>query len=374
MFLKDISITNFRNHQKTKISLAQNINIIYGNNGQGKTNILESIYVLGLTKSHRSFIDDNLIKNGEEVAIIKGTIKTDISYALELIINKTSKKMKIDNFPISKVGDYIQKMNIIIFYAEDLELIRGVPGVRRKYLNTELGQLSANYYNVTNQFNKILKTRNEYLKKISNNELVDMNYFEILTDYFVEKSIFLYRMRKQYIDKLNNYCNEIFKSLSGLEGFTLKYETSNDFSSFDRETIKNDLYHSLKDNYDKEVKFKTTLYGPHKDDFVFYLNDMNLRNYGSQGQQRMAVLSLKLAEIEIFKDFKQTSPIILLDDVFSELDNKKKNNLLKFIDNGMQVIITTTDLKNISKKITQKAKLIKVNNGKIEKGDKNGRK
>lgn len=373
MFLKDISITNFRNHHKTRISLSENINIIYGNNGQGKTNILESIYVLGLTKSHRSFIDDNLIKNGEEFALIKGEVTKDLPYTLELIINKNNKKMKLDGENISKVSDYIEKMNIIIFYAEDLELIRGVPGVRRKYLNTQLSQLSTNYFNTINQFNKLLKTRNEYLKKIGNNEYVDMNYFDILTDYFVEKSVFIYRMRKEYIERLNKYCENIFNNLSGLANFKILYETSVDFDCFDKETIKKRLKEELNKNREKEIRFKSTLYGPHKDDFTFQLRDMNLRNYGSQGQQRMAVLSLKLSEIEIFKDFKQTTPIVLLDDVFSELDNKKKNNLLKYIDNGMQVIITTTDLKNISKKITSKAKLIKINDGKVERWE-NGRK
>lgn len=366
MFLKDISITNFRNHSKTKITFSKNMNIIYGNNGHGKTNVLESIYVLGLTKSHRSFIDDNLIKNGAETALIKGKISNDLPYTLEIIIGKKNKKMKIDDNSITKVSDYIKKMNIIIFYAEDLELIRGVPGVRRKYLNTELSQLSTNYFDTINQFNKLLKIRNEYLKKMNNNEPVDMKYFEILTDYFVEKSVFIYRMRKEYVDRLNNYCSNIFESLSGLSGFNIKYDTYTEFSSYDHETVKSILKKDLHNNLEKEIHFKTTLFGPHKDDFSFYLNEQNLRNYGSQGQQRMAVLSLKLSEVEIFKNFKQTSPIILLDDVFSELDNNKKNNLLKFIDNDMQVIITTTDLKNISKKITNKAKLIKIKNGQVE--------
>lgn len=366
MFLKDISITNFRNHSKTKINFSKNINIIYGNNGHGKTNILESIYVLGITKSHRSFIDDNLIKNGAETAVIKGKVSKELPYTLEIIINKNNKKMKIDGEVITKVSDYIEKMNIIIFYAEDLELIRGVPGIRRKYLNTELSQLSTNYFNTINQFNKLLKTRNEYLKKLNNNEYVDMNYFEILTDYFVEKSVFIYRMRKEYVERLNKFCGDIFENLSGLSGFSIEYETSSHFTSFNKDDLKQILKADLKNNLEKEIRFKSTLYGPHKDDFIFNLNDQNLRNYGSQGQQRMAVLSLKLSEVEIFKNFKQTSPIILLDDVFSELDNKKKNNLLKFIDNDMQVIITTTDLKNISKKIINKAKLIKIKDGKVE--------
>lgn len=366
MFLKDLSIINFRNHKKTKILFSKYINIIYGNNGEGKTNILEAIYVLGLTKSFRQNLNENLIKNGTEMALIKGNLKKELTYTLEIDLEKTSKIMKIDNNKVVKVSDYIDKTNIIVFHTEDLELIRGVPGNRRKYLDIQLSQLSINYFNIINQFNKILKTRNELLKKISNNETVDMHYFDILTDYFIEKSIFIYRMRNEYIERVNKHCSSIFESLSDLKGFKIIYETNISLNSFDKEIIKNVLKQKLKENLEKEIRFKTTLFGPHKDDFIFDLKGNNLRLVGSQGQCRLAVLGLKLSEIELFKNFKKTSPIILLDDVFSELDKKKKNNLLKFIDNGMQVIITTTDLNSISKKILNKAKLIKVKDGSIE--------
>ena len=365
MVLKNLHIRNFRNYDSLDISLDKNTTIIYGDNGQGKTNLLESIYVLAFTKSHRSFIDKNLIKSGEECAVIKGTILNEISYNLEIILNKTKKQVKIDNNSVTKIGGYIEKMNIIIFYSEDLNLIKGFPSERRKYLNLELSQISQNYYNTLNDYNKLLKIRNDYLKQISFGDPIDEAYFKVLTDYIVEKSVFIYQMREKYIQRLNKICPKIFKDIASKEGFHIKYKPSIDFADYEKETIRTELLKAFNDNLEREIKNKTTLYGPHHDDFEFYLDDENLRYYGSQGQQRVAVLALKLSEIQIFRDYKKTSPIILLDDVFSELDNEKKNNLLKFIDDDMQVIITTTDLFNIDQKIIDKAKLIKIESGQI---------
>jgi len=365
MILKNIELRHFRNYDKLQINLNKGINIIYGENGGGKTNILESIYVLTLTKSHRALLNYDLIKSGQEKALIKGTMLNEIPYNLEISLSKSKKQVKLDENPVNKLGEYISMMNVIIFYSEDLELIRGFPQTRRKYLNLQLSQISKNYYNTLNDYNKLLKVRNEYLKKISNHEEYDIGYFEILTEYLIEKSVFIYQMRQKYIERLNKICPQIYKDITKSKNFKIKYLPSIDFTSMDKETIRKEMSENLKNNYEKEVRFKTTLYGPHRDDFIFTLNDENLKNYGSQGQQRVAVLTLKLSEIQIFKDYKQNNPIVLLDDVFSELDNSKKNNLLKYINGDMQVIITTTDLDNIDSKIQEEAKLINIKHEKI---------
>lgn len=365
MILKNLEITHFRNYDHLTLNLNKNINIIYGNNGEGKTNILESIYVLALTKSHRALLNADLIQNHQENALIKGTILNDLSYNLEVALTKTKKQVKIDNNLITKLGDYISKMNIIIFYSEDLDLIRGFPSNRRKYLNLELSQISKNYYNTLNDYNKLLKIRNDYLKKIKNEEEINQSYFEVLTDYLVEKSVFIYQMRDKYIDKLNQVCPDIYKDITGDCNFQIKYLPSIEIKNQDKGMIKATLKKEFTNNLEREIRLKTTLFGPHRDDFDFCLNDQSLKSYGSQGQQRIAVLTLKLSEIQIFKDYKKNNPIILLDDVFSELDHQKKNNLLKYIDSGMQVIITTTDLDNIDEQIKNNAKLIKVKAGKI---------
>ena len=365
MVIKTLDIQNFRNYSSLKLDLDDKLNIIYGPNGQGKTNLLESIYILGCTNFHRSFTSDNLIKSGEEKSIIKGKLIKDISYNLEIDLTKSRKQVKIDDKVVTKLTDYIEKMNVIIFSSEDLDLIKGSPGERRKYFNLELSQLSINYYSALNDYNKLLKIRNEYLKELSLDMPIDLNYFHILTDYLVNKSIFIYQMRNKFVEKLNKICPPIFEEIANIKGFNIKYHPSIELENFDKETIKKALEDAYNNHLEKEIKLKSTLYGPHRDDFSFNIEDNNLREFGSQGQQKMAVISLKLSEIEVFKDFKQTSPIILLDDVFSDLDNKKKNNLLKHIKGDMQVIITTTDLDSIDEKLLSKAKLIHIENGQI---------
>ena len=365
MILKNINISQFRNYTKLDLKLNDRINIIYGNNGQGKTNILESIYVLALTKSHRSFIDNKLIKEGEDNAVIKGTLKKEISYNLEILISKGKKQVKIDNEKVQKISNYIEKMNVIIFSSEDLDLIKGSPSERRKYINLELSQLSSNYFSTVNDYKKLIKIRNEMLKKMNNEEKLDLNYFNIITDYIITKSVFIFQMRNKYIEKINKICSNIYKNISKIDNFNLKYKPSVEIENFETEKIKKMLEKKYKENLKKEIIAKTTLYGPHRDDFDFCIGNNNLRDFGSQGQQKMAVLALKLSEIEVFSDYKKTSPIILLDDVFSDLDSSKKNNLLKHIDKNMQVIITTTDLKSIDKETLKKAKLIQIEDGQI---------
>lgn len=376
MFIETIKIKNFRNYQNLDLSFNKGLNIIYGNNAQGKTNLLESIYVLGLTKSHRSFIDNNLINNESSEAVISGKIfNNKIPSNLEITISD-SKKLKIDSQKITKLSEYISKMPIIIFYPEDLELVKGSPSIRRRFLNLELSQLYSTYYNILNDYNKLLKMRNDYLKKIANKEKYDQNYLDILNEYFIDKGILIYRMRNKFINKLNESSPNIFKSITGLEKFNIKYKTSIEVNNKTNEEIKVEFKNKLEKLYNSEIKFRATLVGPHRDDIEFYINEDNIKNFGSQGQQRIAILSVKLSEIDIFKNYKNTTPILLLDDIFSELDNKKKNNLLKYIKNNIQTIITTTDLNSINKKIIAKSKLIQIDNGcikKIKEVEKNGK-
>lgn len=359
MYLEKIEINQFRNYEHIFLTLSKGLNIIYGNNAQGKTNLLESIYVLGLTKSHRSFIDNNLIKNNAPFARIKGILNVnDYKSTLELLIQKTGKKMKIDNNDIKKISDYITNINIIIFYPEDLKIIKDSPGERRKFLNTELSQLYNNYYNVLNEYNKLLKMRNDYLK---NNDAFDKAYFDVITTYLIDKAVLIYQMRNQFVKELNGHCTGIFKNITGLDDFHIVYKTNVELSNT------NDIKRSLREKFDHllpvEKKLGSTMVGPHKDDLEFYLGELNLKNYGSQGQQRISVLTLKLSEIEIFKQFKGYYPILLLDDVFSELDENKKNNLLFYIKDNIQTIITTTDLNLIESSIIEKAKLFHIDAG-----------
>lgn len=367
MFLKSISVVNFRNYDNLELELSPNVNIIYGDNAQGKTNLLESIYFLAMTKSHRSFIDDNLIREGEKIAKIDGLVSNDdFETNLRIVLSTASKKMFVDGNNYKKVSDYVSRMNVIIFYPEDLELVKGGPLVRRRYINLELSQLYSNYMDILNDYKKLIKIKGNYLKGVkSGNKMVD-NYYSILNEYIIKRSVPIYIMRKKFIDKINMFASSIFFDLSGNKGFNIRYKTSINMDDVDSDRIGLELREQSKLLLSDEIKMGKNLLGPSFDDFEFYIDDMNIKKYGSQGQQRMAVLAIKLSEIEIFKNYLNTSPILLLDDVFSELDSVRKNNLLKYVDSSVQTIITSTDLDNIDSSIVERAKLFNIKNGKVE--------
>ena len=361
MYLKRVELKNFRNYSSLKISFNKGINIIYGNNAQGKTNLLESIYVLALTNTFRNVSDTDLIMKNRNFFNIKGILKNSkLDTTLYITYDNVKKHMLIDDSEITKVSSYISSMNTILFTPDDLDIIKGPPLVRRKFLNTELSQLYSNYYILLNEYEKILKMRNDYIK--SGN--IDINYYDIITSFLIEKDILIFKIRKKFIQRINNYADEIFKNITGLSGFKIVYKPNLDYSEYDYDKTK--ILEVFKDKYESEYKFLSTFYGIHKDDFEFYLGDSNLKLYGSQGQMRISVLTLKLSEIEIFKKWKNSTPILLLDDVFSEIDEIKNNNLLNYLSRDLQVIITAVSLNSFNKEILSKAKVFRIELGKIK--------
>lgn len=364
MIITKLQLINFRNYNRLNIKFSPNINIFIGNNAQGKTNILESIYVLAITKSHRPIIENNLIKIGENRAKIKGSIKYDkIIRDLEIQISRQQKKVLINQTEIKKISDYIMNLNVIIFTPEDLDIIKGSPQTRRNLLNVEISQISRFYIQIYNEYNKILKNRNEYLKILYVNHLGDENYLSVLNENLIARAVQIYRFRIKFIEKINQQISNIYHNITGISGLSVRYENNLDLITYDETEIYHNFSKKLKENYKRELMQGTTLYGPHRDDFSFYLNDQNLKIFGSQGQQRLAIIAFKLAEIEIFKEETSTTPILLLDDIFSEIDRKKKNKLLKYIEKDIQTIITTTDLKDIQKHVLKEAKIFDVRGG-----------
>lgn len=366
MYIKNIELYNFRTYSKINVNLINGINIFYGKNAQGKTNILESIYVLGLTDTFRD--GDKLIKQEFNEASIIGNINIeDINYKLNINLNNNKKELYIDNNKINKISDYISYLKTIIFSPEDVFLIKGSPEKRRKYFNTQISQLNNKYYLVLNKFNKLLKIRNIILKNNLKGEIIDKEYFNIVTTSLINMSIILLVNRDKYIRNINNYISNIYYNLSGINDFKLVYK--NNFNINLNQPIDN-LFNELKsiydNNYNLEIKLGKTLLGIQNDEFVFLLNNENIKEFGSQGQQRLAVLALKLAEIEVFKKFTGTKPILLLDDVFSELDKYKKNNILNYIKDDLQIIITTTDLNNLNKRNLKNCKIFYVENSVVE--------
>ena len=344
------------------------MNIFVGNNAQGKTNILESLVILSLTKSHRLGINPNIIMFNKKKTKIKGVIrKDDIISKLEFEQDEDSKKFYLNNNKINKIADYISNMTTIIFTPDDLEIIKDSPNVRRNLLNIQLSQISKLYLNTYNQYNKILKNRNEYLKILYSNGLADKNYLDILTDKLIEKAVIIYKLRNEYINNINKVISKNYNLISSVGFLEIKYLPNIDVNNYEDEEITKKLKNIINKNYDREIRNGMTLYGPHRDDFLFLLDNKDLKYFGSQGQQRLAVLSFKLSEIGIFEEYTNTKPILLLDDIFSEFDVKKRNNILKYINNcDIQSILTTTDLKNINKRYIKDAYIFEVINGKIE--------
>ncbi|MBR2997506.1 MAG: DNA replication/repair protein RecF [Bacilli bacterium] len=361
MILTNLKLKNFRNYNDLDLTFNKKINIFIGNNAQGKTNILESIYVLSLTKSHRTNKDLYLIKQNSLFTKIIGTINdNDIINKYEVLINENGKRVSINDKPLKKVSEYLSKINAIMFCPDDLEIIKGSPQERRSFFNISISGFNNNYVRYLNEYNKILKTRNEYLK---NYEIINKDYLDVLTNKLIDLNIYIYNERKKYVETINKYLKNIYKDITGKENIILKYD------SFMDNDDRNELEDKFNMVYNNELFQKVTLLGVHKDDFSIFIDDVKINNYGSQGQHRIAILCLKLTEIKIYEEEYDKKPILLLDDIFSELDSTKKTNIIKFIKNDLQVFITSTDLNNIDKKIIKEADIYKIDNGKVVEGE-----
>lgn len=373
MIISKISLINFRNFKKITIDFDKKLNLLVGKNAQGKTNILESIYFLALTKTFRDSYDENLINFNSTSYKINGKIKQEnLINNFSIQYYKDKKKVFINNTEIKRISDYISNINVIIFYPDDINFIKDTPSLRRKIINIEISQLFNKYTDICNKYNKILKIRNEYLKKLYINNLSDLTYFNILTEKLILLASDIYMYRYNFINQINENLTNIYSNIS-LEGkIKLKYIPNINIERYDEITIKEILKKLYKDNYNKELSQGTTIYGPHRDDFIFYLDNKEMKLYASQGQQRIAMIAFKLAEIKIIQNQKKINPIVLIDDIFNEIDRKKKNNILKLIFGDYQIIITTTELKGINRKIINHSKIFEIKEGTIkEKGDKN---
>ncbi|MBQ2639624.1 MAG: DNA replication/repair protein RecF [Bacilli bacterium] len=367
MKITKLNLVNFRNYDRVDIKLGNNMNIFIGDNAQGKTNILESIVILALTKSHRIGISPNIIKHGKNKSSIKGIVKKNkIVSKLGVKITNDSKKLTLNLDEVKKVSDYISNLNVIVFTPDDLDIIKGSPNIRRNLLNIELSQISKIYLNTYNEYNKILKTRNEYLKLLFSNSIADKNYLDVITDKLIEKAVIIYKLRKEFIDNINKNISDNYKSITNSEVLKVNYVPNIEIDKYEDDEIIKVMKSTYDSNYQKELNYGMTMYGPHRDDFEFLLNGENLKYFGSQGQQKAAVIAFKLSEIPIFEEYCEELPILLLDDIFSELDVKKSNKLLKLVGNNIQSIITTTDLRRINKKYLENATIYKIDNGQVE--------
>ncbi len=375
MRIEHLKLTNFRNYSSLELDFNKNVNIIIGENGKGKTNILESIYVLSLTKTNRYGIEENLIKFNEEVAKIEGLIRSnDLIKKQEIKLTKMKKQIYINNKEMRRIKDYISNFCVISFTPEDLEIVKGSPNTRRNMINIDISQLHNNYITYLNEFNQIIKIRNEYLKKMNLNGNTDIRYLDVVNNQMIEKGIKIYEYRYNFFKKTNELLPKIFKKLSNLNDLTIKYETNVNIDDFDIDKIKKNYENKIKKNFNVELMQGVTLTGPHRDDFSFDLGGIDMKNFASQGQQRLAIIALKIAEIYLFKEEIQDYPVLLLDDIFSEIDIKKRNKIINYLLKDIQSIITTTDINDIDEELVKNATIYKVNNNRVtERGKKNGR-
>lgn len=359
MYVKSLELSNYRNYENLAIQFAKGSNLFYGDNAQGKTNILESIYLSGTTKSHRGSKDKELIRFGEEEAHIRLILnKRDVDHRIDLHLKKRKTKgIAIDGMPIRKSSDLLGMLNIIFFSPEDLSIIKNGPGERRRFLDMELCQLQKIYMHHLGQYNKILKQRNQLLVQIGFQEQL-LDTLDIWDMQLVQYGTSIIEKRQEFIEELNQIIYGIHKKLTGgREEIQVTYENQVSAEEYEKQ---------LTNRRDMDLKYKNTSVGPHRDDIKFLVNGIDVRTYGSQGQQRTAALSLKLAEIELVKRKIGDYPILLLDDVLSELDSNRKNYLLESI-REIQTFVTCTGLEEFVNSQLSIDKMFYVENGKIMK-------
>lgn len=365
MFVSKLELKEFRNYKDFKIEFNNNLNIIIGDNAQGKTNLIEAIYVSCFGKSFRTSNDKDLIYNDNisnynyvKLEIIKKHTDIKIEYRIH---KKLNKEIKINNNSIKKLSEILGNIYVVLFSPEDIELIKGSPNIRRKFVNRELSNINKKYcYNLI-EYKKVIKQRNNLLKNSNN---IDNDLLEIFNEQLIEKGTNIILERIDFLKKINIISNKIHKSLTNdNEILKIKYlsnidlENANSYSE-----IKQNFIKKIHKNIYREKQLGYTLVGPHKDDFIIYLNNKEIKQFGSQGQQRTAALSLKLSEIELIKNETDEYPILLLDDVFSELDINRQINLIKIF-NKTQTIITSTNFDEILKNKVNNYKIIKIENG-----------
>ena len=359
MFIKRLQMLNYRNYNVLDISLGPHVNVFMGDNAQGKTNILEGIYYCAFARSHRTSKDRELINWRYDNALLSVTVGRErLDKRIDISILKDGKKaIQINKIKIKKIGELFGNFNVVMFSPEDLKIIKDSPGVRRKFIDMELCQLNPKYYYNLVQYNKVLNERNSILR----NRNINKDILDIYDMQLVEFGYNIIIDRLEYIQKLNKYSTKIHSDItSGKEKIEFKYIST----IKDLENIKENFYSLLEKNRSRDCERGITSIGPHRDDFTVLINDIDTKSYGSQGQQRTAVLTIKFSSLKIIKELTGEHPVLLLDDVLSELDFSRKKYILSTI-GDIQTIITCTGIEDLYEYLDDKSKVFKVKDGEI---------
>ena len=374
MKIKSLKLLYFRNYLSTNIEVHPSLNVLVGNNANGKTNIIESIFCLALGKSYRTKSDSECIMFGETATAMSCIVnKNDRELDIMLGINNKGKSAKIAGIKKTKLTDFVGELNVVLFSPEDLQIVKGSPALRREFMNREFYQFSRIYHKYYLMYQHLLKQRNSYLKDMRKNPKDEMSlaYLDTLTSQLAKVAIYITKERVSFIQEISKLTYQNMLNISnGQETLKIKYKSSvleslnitdvND-TNFTEENLVKVM---MKKSFDDIMRGSTKI-GPHQDDLEFYINDLDAKMYASQGQQRSIVLSLKLAEINYLKSKTGTYPVLLLDDVLSELDKNRQLKLLDAINENVQTFITTPSISDIKEDLLKKAKVFKIEDGNI---------
>ena len=374
MKIKSLKLLYFRNYLSTNIEVHPSLNVLVGNNANGKTNIIESIFCLALGKSYRTKSDSECIMFGETATAMSCIVnKNNRELDIMLGINNKGKSAKIAGIKKTKLTDFVGELNVVLFSPEDLQIVKGSPVLRREFMNREFYQFSRIYHKYYLMYQHLLKQRNSYLKDMRKNPKDEMSlaYLETLTSQLAKVALYITKERVSFVQDISKLTYKNMLNISnGQETLKIKYKSSvldalniseiND-ESFTEENLTKVM---MKKSFDDIMRGSTKI-GPQHDDLEFYINDLDAKMYASQGQQRSIVLSLKLAEINYLKEKTGTYPVLLLDDVLSELDKNRQLKLLDAINENVQTFITTPSISDIKEDLLKKAKVFKIEDGNI---------
>ena len=355
MYFRQIELKNFRNYKDQKVVFDPKLNLILGDNAQGKTNLLESLFIMGLGKSFKTNNDKEMIAFGEKIAkakcIVAGSEENETE--IEIIYSSEGKLIKVNGIKLLRNVDLLENVYVVIFSPEDLKIVKDGPDHRRRFLDRELCQIKPVYYSDLGNYKKVLKQRNALLR--DQNE--DIYLFDVFDESLAEYGVRIVEERKKFIERLSVICRNIHSDISsGKEELDIKYETS----TTDKDSFKT----SLRDSFKTDILKGYTNFGPHKDYLSIKINGKDIRVYGSQGQQRTAALSLKLAEIELIKQETGENAVLLLDDVLSELDASRQRYLIETM-KDVQIFVSATGIEEELKNMLPKGNVYYVDNGKV---------
>ncbi len=374
MRIKSLKLLYFRNYLSMNIDVHPSLNVLVGNNANGKTNIIESIFCLALGRSYRTKSDSECIMFGETATAMSCVVnKNDKNLDIMLGISNKGKSAKIAGVKKTKLTDFVGELNVVLFSPEDLQLVKGSPSLRREFINREFYQFSRIYHKYYLMYQHLLKQRNSYLKDMRKNPKDEMSlaYLETLTSQLAKVAIYITKERVSFVQDISELTYKNMMNISnGQESLKTRYKSSvleslNIADVTDEGFTEENLTKvMMKKSFDDIMRGSTKI-GPHQDDLEFYINDLDAKMYASQGQQRSIVLSLKLAEINYLKSKTGTYPVLLLDDVLSELDKNRQLKLLDAINENVQTFITTPSISDIKEDLLKKAKVFKIENGNI---------